>query len=245
MRVSRALVPLVALLVVSFPVEGSAAVAAAPQRTTIRGEQQYHTGIYTDHIGPRVPNDRVGFAGRLLSAKGKPIPNETLTLQRRLRGQRSWTAIDKMRTGKAGSARPGWAIFHTNVVGNGRYRVRYAGDAKHAPSHSAPMRLRAMRDLNARLVQRGKGTHKKAFLRGNVNPGWAGKPIIWQRKKCRTCHWRNIAHRRTSPKIARWRFRGAYPPLHHTWFFRAKVRRTDRFVASYSRILRTRSVKTG
>ncbi len=245
MRPSRVLVLLTALVVVATPVESVAATGRAPQDTTIRGEQQYRTGVYTDRIGSPVPNDRVGFAGRLLDAQGNPIPNETLALLRRLRGQRSWTRIAETKTGDAGSPQPGWAIFHTNVVGNAGYRVVYAGDAHHAPSRSAPMMLRAMRDLNAQLVQHGKGTHKKAFLRGNVNPGWAGKQITWQRKKCRTCHWRTIAHRQTSPKIARWRFRGAYPPLHHTWFFRAKVRRTDRFVASYSRILRTRSVKAG
>ena len=246
MRTSRALGPLAALLMVALtPTEALAAdrtTSTAPQPTAIEPKQQYRTGIYTDGIGPAIPNDQVGFAGRLTdSDTGDPVPNATVTLQRRLRGEKGWTAIDSGKTEPARSKNAGWAVFTTDVVGNGRYRISFAGQGGHAASVSAPMKLRAMRDLNARLVERGTGARKRVSLAGNINPGWESRQVLWQRKKCGTCHWQRISQRKAS-RTGGWHFRAAYPPLHRSWFYRAKVRKTDRFVASYSRVLRTRTV---
>jgi hypothetical protein len=218
-----------------------APVAGAPEATTMVGDREFALGVYHDDVGPEGARDVVGIAGRLLtSAAREPLVGHPVTLQRKLVRVPGWTDVETRETRPARGERPaGWAVFFTDIVGNARYRVAFAGDASYAGSVTDTMPVDAMRDFNARKVERGE----RVWLKGNINPGWEDRPVAWQKKRCRGCGWRTIDTER-SGDTGRWRFRAGYPPLGDTWRFRARLKATPMFVESTSSVLVTRTLRT-
>jgi hypothetical protein len=173
--------------------------------------------------------DVIDYRATLTTSDG-PVHDVSVTLERVLAPGTTWRAI-----GTATTDASGVADFSTPVRGNGAYRVSYAGSDTTGPSTSPSVSLEAMRDFNARLVEKASGV----YLRGNVNPGWGHRTVTWQRRTCSTCAWRRVDRARTS-RTGAWGFQGAFPPHGRTWWFRARLASTSTFVTSTSSMLRTR-----
>jgi hypothetical protein len=205
-----------------------AAPAQADEPTVMEIEREYSMAIYRDAIGPKV-RDRVRFLGRL-SSNEVPQPNLTVELQRKLVGQSSYRFIADAVTDSEGIAE-----FTTPARGNARYRIAFGGAAGSlAASASEPVSLKVMRDFNAaKQTRRGK-----IWLRGNINPGWGRRTVVFEKKACSSCRWRVVARAKAKP-TGGWRFRAGYPPLNRTWRFRARIGKSPTFVASTSAILVT------
>jgi hypothetical protein len=204
--------------------------ASAAEETLLEGQRSHKVGIFKDKAGPDIDADEVQYAGRLTSG-GSPVAGRTLTLERKLVPTKKWVAV-----GSAASDGNGVAVFTTPVKGNASYRVSFAGDDAYAASRTTPMVLKAMRDFNARLVEKGN----KVFLAGNINPGWGNKTVSWQKKTCKKCTWRTVAKKR-SAKNGSWRFQGSYPgKVGQEWYFRAAIGKSQTFVASKSAVLVTK-----
>lgn len=68
---------------------------------------------------------------------------------------------------------------------------------------------------------------------GLVEPGYAGRPVLLQRKDCSTCRWRTIARRDTSSRSAWW-FTIDVSGFTGSRWFRAVVPADERYVLSFS-----------
>ena len=217
--------PLLIVLVASL---GPVAPAAAATATQLTIEGAPKLGIFRDEMGPDTA-DVVRHRGNLTTTDGEPVGGATVTLERRLAGSDEWVALDDDTTSAEGAYR-----FFTGIAGNARDRVLYAGDEVFEASASGEAPLKAMRDFNAVLEEK----RKSAILRGNINPGWDGKVVRWQKKTCKTCRWRTVDQER-SGENGSWSFRGAYPPAGKKWFYRASIDGTQEFVKSVSAMLIT------
>jgi hypothetical protein len=236
---SRALGLSTALLLAGVPlsvvaVPGSASAAEA---TRMSAAFSHKVGVYKDAVpqsaspAPHV----VTYKGRLQTAGGENIGGATVWLTRKLASDSVQKKIEKATTGPKGHVR-----FDTPVKGNAKYRIVFEGNVAHAESASTAMRLKAMRDFNARMVEKGSGADKRVFLRGDINPGWNNKRVSWQRKKCGSCSWRTIDTKKSGGAGA-WSFRAGFPTVGKSWKFRAKIVGTDTFVASTSAVLTTQT----
>lgn len=231
MTLTRILSLLVPVLLLA-PVAGVVAPAAAATSTAITLNGQPSVGIFHDEIGSKTA-DVFRHRGRLTTTSGDPVGGATIHLERMLTTDADWVRF----TGAdVATDADGYYTFFTYVEGNGRYRAVYEGDAVYAPVTSEPQRMRAMRDFNSQLVEKPKA----AILKGNINPEWNNKKIVWQKRTCKTCRWTRIAKDRTGDKGS-WRFSGAYPPVGKKWYYRATIDGTTEFVKSYSATLITTS----
>ena len=219
------------LAVVPVAVGAGASTAVAGTETQVSVNERPTRAVYHDEIGGDAP-DVVRHRGGLSTAGGDPLPGATVTLERRLAGG-TWSALDDKTTDEQGRY-----AFYSYVAGNARYRVSFAGDPVNDPSTSGTVRLKAMRDFNAEVVEK----KQHAVLKGNINPGWGNKVVRWQKRTCATCRWRTIDKARAG-KHGAWRFTGGYPPLGERWYFRATLDGTDDFVRSWSSTLVTRTTK--
>lgn len=210
---------LLVLVALTSSVLVAAPAAAAETQLTIEGAPK--RGIYHDEVGPRV-DDKARHTGTLTTSDGEPVPGALVTLERRSKGQDAWTDVADDETNAEGVYR-----FVSPIVGNADYRVSYQEGAETVLSGEAA--LRAMRDFNAVLVEK----RRVAVLKGNINPGWDGKVVRWQRKTCRACSWKTVDQARAGDNGA-WRFAGGYPPKNQTWRYRAAIDGTTDFVKSYS-----------
>jgi hypothetical protein len=227
MRLLRALaLPL--LVVLLAPVIGAGAASAegdAATKVTIAGKPR--VGVFRDDLGPKSTPDVVRHRGRLTTADGAPVAGATVQLQRQLTG-------GDLATSDGTTDSDGTYEFFTPIAGNATYRVVYAGDVGYESAESGVVDLKAMRDFNARLVEKAR----VAIFKGDINPEWNDKVVTWQRKTCKTCAWKTIASEK-SGDTGTWRFRGAYPPVNKKWFYRAALAGTELFVKSYSATLIT------
>ncbi len=200
-------------------------------------------GVFWDRLGPAIPDDTLAVSGTLTEDLAGPVAGAVVQLQRRVRTGPGFVGVAQRRTGADGSY-----LFNQHVVGSSRYRVVYAGDGAHAAATattgawsqdaSVPWTLPAMRDLNAHKREVGGAL----YLRGNINPGWSGRPIALTRKTCRSCGWRTVATKRTG-RGGTWSFRVAYPRrVGPVWVYQAVIRGEGRFVRSYSAQLTTQRV---
>lgn len=217
--------PLLVALAASVGLVSPAAAATATQ-LSIEGAPRL--GIFHDEIGPKTA-DVVRHRGQLTTTGDEPVDGATVMLERQLRGSGEWVEVEEDTTNAEGTYR-----FFTHIVGNARYRVSYAGDAVYDPSTSAEAPLGAMRDFNAVLEEK----ERSAVLKGNINPGWDGKVVRWQKRTCTSCPWRTVDRER-SGENGSWSFRGDYPPAGKKWFYRAAIDGTTDFVKSVSAMLIT------
>lgn len=209
---------------------GGAAVAAGGTPAQLSIRQSPDRGIYHDEIGPRAA-DVVEHTGRLTTTDGSPVADATVTLERRLSGETGWTALEDDTTDAQGRY-----TFRSDIAGNASYHV-VSGQDGLEPSASGEVLLEAMRDFNAVLVEKDH----RAVLKGNLNPGWDRKIVRWQKKRCKGCSWRTVDKARSGDHGS-WRFSGQYPRLGDTWYYRARIKGTDDFVASVSAMLITTRV---
>ena len=131
----------------------------------------------------------------------------------------------------------GVVIYDLVAQSNASYRVRYDGgtadpETVYTPAMSAEKVSKVMRALNARDLER----RGKVYLKGNVDPGWGNKPIVLQRKTCKSCNWKSYDKARTS-STGGWKFHTPVPRK-GSWWYRAKVAGTTNFVTSYSATLK-------
>jgi hypothetical protein len=227
-RILRLLLP--ALLLA--PVVGVVDSASALTSTAITINGQPRVGIFHDEIGPKT-GDVFRHKGKLTTAEGDPIDGATVYLERMLTGDDDWVRF----TGKdVVTNAKGVYVFFTYVERNGQYRVVYEGDPVYAPVTSDVLRHKAMRDFNPQLVEK----QHTAILKGRINPDWDNKQVVWQKRTCKTCAWKQIAKDKTGDNGS-WSFPGAYPPLHKKWYYRAVVDGDADFGKSYSATLITTS----
>lgn len=120
-------------------------------------------------------------------------PGDSVTLQRKMAGSTTWKTVS---TKYDASVK---VTFSVKSAGTAVYQILYSGgttaeiqpsDAGTSPSLKGSRNPRGI----AVLTRRG------AFYRGNVDPGWARKPITIQRKACAAdrCPWRAYKTVRTT-----------------------------------------------
>ena len=229
MRRGRATALFVSLLVaVAALAGGGASTAAGATATQVSISGKPKVAIYHDDKGGRTA-DVVRHRGKLTTSAGDPVAGATVTLERKLLPDGDWNALGDTKTDAQGAY-----TFYSYVKGNARYHVSFAGDAMNAPSVSGDVRLRAMRDFNAKVVEK----KRFAILKGNINPGWNNKVVHWQKRTCKGCRWKTVGKDRAG-KTGSWRFQGAYAPIGKHWYFRAVIDGTDDFVKSHSATLVT------
>lgn len=231
MRIARTLTMLVTVVLLLAPVTGVVGTASAATATQLSISGSPGLGVYRDDIGPNSTPDRVRHRGQLTTGDGVPVVGVTVELERKLVGG-EWEAL----TVDAVTDEEGRYEFLSYIEGNARYKVVYDGDDVHDPAESVVVKLMAMRDFNAVLVER-RGV---AILKGNVNPGWNNKVVRWQKKTCKRCTWETLERARTGDRGG-WRFRGYYPAAGKRWFYRAELDATKRFARSRSGVLVTTS----
>ncbi len=229
-RLLSLLLPVVLLAPVAGVV--SPAVAATTTSITIKGEP--HVGIFHDDIGRKKVADVFRHKGRLTDSSGDPVDGATVHLQRRLSTEDEWRTL--FFDPAVVTNENGVYTFFSYVEGNADYQVVYEGDGVYAPTTSAVQPLKAMRDFNSELVEK----EKAAILKGKVNPDWDNKKIVWEKRSCKSCSWKQIDKGETGDHGS-WAFAGAYPPVGKKWFYRASIVGTDDFVKSYSATLITTS----
>ena len=224
MRGARSLKLLLPVLLLA-PVAGVVDAASAAETSVLTIKGRPGLGVYHDDIGPDSTPDVVRHRGRL-TADGAPVVGASVHLQRKLVGG-EWLTVERA----AETDDEGRYVFLTAIEGNARYRASYEGDVGTAvpAAVSGVVRLKAMRDFNADLVEK----ERKAILKGDINPGWEQRIVQWQRRKCKGCDWKTIAEQRSGDN-GTWRFAGAYPPVGKKWVYRAAIGATDEFVRSYS-----------
>jgi hypothetical protein len=107
------------------------------------------------------------------------------------------------------------------------YRVVYAGNLYYAGSE-ATRRMAVARRVPDDL---SRLTSTRFALTGSVQPRYAGRPVLLQRRNCEDCRWRTVA-RRDSTSRSRWRFVLDASGLPGTRWFRALVPSDHAFVSS-------------
>ena len=217
------------LMVVVVTVGGalaSTAAAATATQVSIAGKPKL--AVYHDGAGGKTA-DVVRHRGALTTTDGAPVAGATVTLERKLASDADWTALGDKTTDANGKY-----TFYSYVAGNARYKVSFAGDATNAASESADVPLKAMRDFNAKVVEK----NRFAVLKGNINPGWEHKVVHWEGRRCKTCAWGTIDKARAG-STGSWAFRAPYAPAGKKWYFRATIDGTEDFVKSYSATLTT------
>lgn len=152
------------------------------------------------------------------------IPGEsgTIRLQRRLEGTSAWRTVGTDTTA-------GNYSFSTKAIQNADYRLLYGGGTYNGEvftsSYSKARPLLVRRNLNDYFVDRSR-----VYLKGNVNPGWAGKIVKIQRKTCNSCAYSLYTTVRTDSEG---RFVSALPARRSgSYYYRALVQGTEAYAAS-------------
>jgi hypothetical protein len=120
-------------------------------------------------------------------------PGDSVTLQRKMAGSTTWKTVSTRYDANAKVS------FSVKSAGTAVYRILYSGGTSAAiqPSDSG-----ASPSLKGSRNPRGMAalTRSGAVYRGNVDPGWARKPITIQRKACAAdrCPWRAYKTVRTT-----------------------------------------------
>ncbi len=175
-----------------------------------------------------------GLSATLTDAGGAPVPGAALRVERKLASEEVFADVADGVTDEVGN------VFVSDpLAGDAAYRVVFDGDATRLASTSTASRVRVERDLNGDLVVRGTRRHPRPVLRGDVNPGWGGREVRFERKACATsCAFRTVATTIAGP-AGHWRFRAAFPRRGHLWTYRAVLDAEGNFTSSSSVHLRT------
>ena len=150
-----------------------------------------------------------------------PDATGTVTLKVRNAGASKWKTLGTRSNESSFS-------FSPRSKGSVMYRVVYNGGTFGSytfESTSKDRRAKGSRHLHSKGVKSGS----RLYYRGNVDPGWGRKPVIIQKKNCKSCGWhgyKTVRTSRTGGYSAR-----IYAPSRGRWYFRSVVRATKpRFV---------------
>lgn len=199
------------------------AVAPAQARVTVPTE------VTVDVETPVVYGEDVIIEGQvsytdLEDGKEYGLGDATVTLERRYLDSAEWVEAGSDVT--AGL----WPVFefeHVAVKG-AEYRVTFAGDETYLPS-SARVVVRVYRKVSARIVEPQPVV---LFLKGKVDPSYAGEQVQLMRKKCAACAWKQIGSQ-AATKSSTYRFRLPLPRT-GTHYFRVRVPADAAFLTSFS-----------
>ncbi len=220
------------------PATSSAAVEDPGVATSLSLRNVSPVGMFKDHVrtGYRRLTQKVTVFATLTEEDAQtPVAGAVLRLERRFADEATFTEVDAAVT----SPEEGWASLDAWLKGPAQYRVVYDGDATHLPTSGGPVEVRLERDLNAHLVLRGTRQRPRPVLAGVVHPGWGGREVVLQRRRCDLpCAFRTIATT-TAGRAGHWRFHAAIPRPGRIWNYRAAVVASDGFVESTSVRLRT------
>ncbi len=240
MRKSKTLGLMIALattgLLSGLLVISPASAAAVPADTSVKTKKSFGLGMYNDGIDvPSAPRRDVVQLGGMITdtATQAPLAGVVLKLERKLAGKSSFQQVDYGTTDSNGQL-----VLSQDLKANAKYRFIFSGNTEHAAAKAAAVKVKVMHDLNAQLVSKGTVTHKKAWLKGKVRPDWAGKKVFWQKKACGKCSFKTVAKQKAG-KNGSWKFRAQFPRVGHTFKFRAKLKKSNSFVTSYSAVLKT------
>lgn len=123
---------------------------------------------YQDQPGPVMYNGNVSLSINVETTSGQQVYDGTLTVQRQLAGQSTWTTV---------ATRDVAYLYETiQAKGNAVYRVLYSGSGSYSAS-SSDAGLKVQRDLNAEVV-----SGDRLGIKGKVAPKYAKKKIVVQKK---------------------------------------------------------------
>lgn len=172
------------------------------QKTVIRGSVQGYA--------PSVCGTTSGYCTVPDTAGGQ------VTLQSRKAGTSRWRLLGT-RTDESSFS------FALTSRGSVVYRVRYNGGTNGTYAFQP-----SSKDRGAKGSRHPHGKGVKAggrlYYRGNVDPGWARKPVTIQKKSCKSCNWHSYKTVRTS-RTGGYSAR-IYAPSRGRWYFRSTVRAT-------------------
>lgn len=136
----------------------------------------------------------------------------------------------------------GIVTFRVKSRGNARYSLSYSGASDGTDTYQ-PATVR--RAIKGSRNPHGRGVIRKgrAFYVGDVNPGWAGRPVVIQRRTCPTCAWKRFTQVRTDRSGRYAAHVGA--PRKGSWWFRSKVAASlPQYAVGFGNQVRTYSLPT-
>lgn len=161
-------------------------------------------------------------------------PFGTLTLQRRLVGQSSWTNISA-RYPNESVQKPSWILTPS---ASASYRVAWSGGS-YGEGTYAPTPIS---DRQTKLIRVARNLHdsftQSSFtFKGLVTPKYAGKPVYIQKTTCSnptstSCSW-GLYKTLKSTSSSRWAVK--LPAYSRTTYFRAYIKTSSGYAPSYSR----------
>ncbi|MGL5823740.1 MAG: hypothetical protein ACRCYU_02710 [Nocardioides sp.] len=105
------------------------------------------------------------------------------------------------------------------------------GPAKTSVAGPLAFKTLPKRNLNDRLVNKPTG----AIIKGNVNPGWAGKNVVIQRATCDGCAFEKFAKVRTNSSGG-WKYKLSAPAT-GSWYWKGYVKRTRKYGKSQTNFI--------
>lgn len=150
-----------------------------------------------------------------------PDTNGGAVLERRFNGKSVYKPIRGDYDGGKFSFR------NVAVLQNAYYRVRFTGGSGYAASTPAGKLLRVTRNLNDRVLNSGG----KAYIKGNVDPGWGKRYVKVFRKFGKAGKWKLYAKVKTKANGA---FAARIKNAPGTEYFFAQVNGSTAFVTSPS-----------
>jgi len=229
MRLSRPLSTLVSLaLVAAAHVVGAAVLTSGPANAA--ESVPTRVTMTVSPTGKLAYNDKFSIGGSVIgrsaSGRERAVPVGSATLQRQLKGSRTWT------TAQVDTSAGNYSFYPVTAKANATYRVLYSGgtysDYDFQPSN-ASRAVAVSRDLHDKAVKRGG----RLLLKGKVAPTWKNKAVVVERRLCEKprCGWKTYSKVRTN-RYNRFTARIS-APRGGSWFYRAKVKGTTQYVTSY------------
>ena len=179
MRIRRflAAVTTVALAGPALAVVATTAPASAATATRIAGSDGgawIKASSYRTQPGVPVYGDTLSLSINVVTDAGQQVYDGTLTVQRQLAGQSSWTTV--------ATSTSAYIYDSIKAAGNATYRVIYSGSGDYAPSSDA-VSAKVQRKLEYKNVG-----DRKVVIAGKVSPKFRGVVKIFkqQGKKWKT-----------------------------------------------------------
>jgi hypothetical protein len=229
----RSLLVLVLVLVAPFAPTAVAPAAAAPLFASA-------TTGYTTNPDP-VVGERFQIVGQVFLLMGDtpaPLPNQTVTLQRRANATDPWVSVATATTSETTLPNGEKHIMFTfNRVADrtASFRVTYAGNADSIGASASddeelvPALVRVHRKMPIRLLQ---PSPSRIDMAGSVTPLYARQRVAVLRKTCRECAWAPFAKPLTDSQ-GRYRVRLS-SPRSGSHYFVARARASRGFALSSS-----------
>lgn len=181
MRFTRPIVGLLgAALLGLAPAATAPATAVAEVPTFVQGDISSTLMVWQDTFV---------IQGAIVDGDGTALPDTadgTVVLKRRLAGESTWKTLGEATNEGA------WSFPDLVAVQNATYRVAYTGGTADDMTTTyagtlAQVDVKVARKLNSRGAEPRPG---RFFIKGSVKPKWKRKPVVIQRKTCKSCAWK-------------------------------------------------------